>query len=113
MLELWKCEPRARITVSIDRLSSNAPEVLFLSFELPNALPLPVFSSGGVPYTPYRDQLSGIRRDYFAIDGWAHYGAAEGGWLWITRDAPLVAIGGPLVVERPPVRAGGPPPFSP
>jgi len=100
VLELWKGEPRARITVSIDRLSSNAPEVLFLSFELPNALPLPVFSSGGVPYTPYRDQLRGSCKDYFAIDGWAHYGAAEGSWLWVTRDAPLVAIGGPHVVER-------------
>jgi hypothetical protein len=100
VLELWKREPRARISVSIDRLSSTAPEVLFLSFELPKGLPLPVFSSGGVPYTPYRDQLRGTCRDYFAIDGWAHYHAVDGNWLWVTRDAPLVAVGSPHVVER-------------
>ena len=98
-LELWKREPRARLTVTIDRLSSAAPEVLFLAFELPTGLPLPVFSSGGVNYTPYRDQLRGTCKDYFAIDGWADYATAEGHWLWVTRDAPLVAIGGPHVVE--------------
>ena len=27
------------------------------------------------------------------------YGAAEGNWLWVTRDAPLVALGDPHVVE--------------
>jgi hypothetical protein len=99
VLELWRREPRARITVSIDRLSANVPEVLFLSFDLPKGLPLPVLSSGGVPYTPYRDQLRGSCRYYFSIDGWAHYGAAEGNWLWVTRDAPLAAIGDPHVAE--------------
>ena len=98
-LELWKREPRARLTVTLDRLSSLAPEVLFLSFGLPGGLPLPVFSSGGVPYTPYRDQLRGSCRDYFAIDGWADYGTSDGHWLWVTRDAPLVALGAPHVVE--------------
>lgn len=100
VLELWKREPRARVTVTLDRLSSTAPEVLFLGFDLPAGLPLPVFSSGGVPYTPYRDQLRGSCKDYFAIDGWAHYATPEGHWLWVTRDAPLVAAGGPHVVER-------------
>ena len=86
--------------MTLDRLSSATPEVLFLSFALPAGLPIPVLSSGGVPYTPYRDQLRGSCKDYFAIDGRAHYGAAEGNWLWVTRDAPLVAIGGTHVVER-------------
>lgn len=99
-IELWKREPRARLTVTLDRISSTAPEVLFLAFDLPKGLPMPVFSSGGVPYTPYRDQLRGSCRDYFAIDGWASYAAPEGHWLWVTRDAPLVAVGGPHVVER-------------
>ena len=98
-LELWKREPRARLTVALDRLSSIAPEVLFLSFALPEGLPLPVFSGGGVPYTPYRDQLRGSCRDYFAIDGWADYRTPGGHWLWVTRDAPLVALGAPHVVE--------------
>ncbi|HTS64921.1 MAG TPA: hypothetical protein VMH28_23015 [Candidatus Acidoferrales bacterium] len=99
-LELWKREPRARLTVTLDRLSSMAPEVLFLSFTLPQGLPLPVLSCGGVPFVPYRDQLRGTCRDYFAVDGWAAYTADGGHWLWVTRDAPLVAIGAPHVVER-------------
>jgi hypothetical protein len=60
---------------------------------------MPVFASGGVPFTPYRDQLPGSCRDYFAIDGWAHYVTNEGHWLWVTRDAPLVSVGSPHVVE--------------
>jgi hypothetical protein len=59
-----------------------------------------VFSNGGVPYTPYRDQLRGTCKDYFAIDGWADYATPAGHWLWVTRDAPLVAVGAPHVVER-------------
>lgn len=43
VVELWKGEPRARVKVSLDRLSSLNPEVLFLSFDLPEGLPLPVF----------------------------------------------------------------------
>ena len=99
VLELWKREPRARLAVTLDRLSSTAPEVLFLSFALPEGLPLPVFSNGGVPFTPYRDQLRGTCKDYFAIDGWADYATPEGHWLWVTRDAPLVTVGAPHVVE--------------
>ncbi len=99
-VELWRGEPRVRVTVQFDRISSIAPEVLFLDFAFPVGVPLPVFASGGMPYTPYRDQLPGSCRDYFGIDGWAHYAMPEGHWLWVTRDAPLVAVGGPHVVER-------------
>ena len=98
-LELWRREPRARLTVRFDRLSSLAPEVFFLAFALPEGSPMPVFSSGGIPFTPYRDQLPGSCRDYFGIDGWAHYPTNEGHWLWVTRDAPLVSVGSPHVVE--------------
>jgi hypothetical protein len=98
-LELWKGEPRARLSIRFDRLSSMAPEVFFLAFTLPAGLPLPVFSCGGVPFTPYRDQLKGSCRDYFGIDGWAHYQSGDGHWLWVTRDAPLVALGAPHVAE--------------
>jgi hypothetical protein len=31
--------------------------------------------------------------DYFAIDGWADYATADGHWLWVSRDAPLIAFG--------------------
>jgi hypothetical protein len=99
-LELWKSQPRARVSVRFDRISSLAPEVLFLAFTLPEGSPLPVLSSGAVPFTPYRDQLGASCRDYYAIDGWAHYRSNDGHRLWVTRDAPLVAIGSPHVVER-------------
>lgn len=50
-------------------------------------------------FTPYRDQLRGSCKDYYAIDGWADYATPDGHWLWVTRDAPLVAVGAPHVVE--------------
>ena len=98
-IELWKTEPRARVTVRFDRLSSMAPEVLYLAFNLPEGVDMPQFSSGGIPYTPYRDQLKGSCKDYFAIDGWARF-SGDGDRLWVTRDAPLVAVGGQHAVER-------------
>ena len=66
-------------------------------------------SSGGQPFVPFTDQLSGTCRDYFGIDGWAHYAAPEGHWLWVSRDAPLVSLDGPHPLARltaPPPRTG-------
>jgi alpha-mannosidase len=100
VVELWRTEPRARVTVRFTRTSSRAPELFFVTFTLPVEGRLPVFSNGGVPFVPFEDQLEGSCRDYFAIDSWAHYTAPEGDWLWVTRDAPLVAIGGPHPVAR-------------
>ena len=54
---------------------------------------LPRLSNGGVAFVPYRDQLPGTCRDYFAIDGWADYSTPHGHWLWVSRDAPLVTFG--------------------
>lgn len=99
-VELWRRQPRARIHVRFDRISSLAPEVLYLEFDLPRGSGLPRLSCGGMPFVPYRDQLTGTCRDYFAIDGWALYSQAAGDWLWVTRDAPLVALGGPHALER-------------
>lgn len=100
ILELWRDEPRARVTVRFTRTSSRAPELFFLAFAVPVEGRLPAFSNGGVPFVPFDDQLEGSCRDYFAIDSWARYQAAEGEWLWVTRDAPLVAVGGPHPVGR-------------
>jgi alpha-mannosidase len=105
-LEIWKREPRARLTVRFDRTSSLAPEVFYLGFAFPVEGRIPAFSNGGVPFVPYRDQLEGSCRDYYAIDGWAHYETPDGHWLWVTRDAPLVTVGGPHTLER---RTGAPP----
>ena len=99
-LELWKRDSRARLTVRFDRISSVEPEVLFINFSFPVGQTLPLFSNGGVPFTPYADQLKGSCRDYYAIDSWARYKTADGDWLWVTRDAPLVTVGGPHTLER-------------
>ena len=59
-----------------------------------------MFSNGGVPFTPYDDQLKGTCRDYYAIDSWARYKSPQGEWLWVTRDAALVTVGGPHPLMR-------------
>ena len=56
---------------------------------------MPTTSCGGVPFTPFADQLPGTCRDYFAIDDWIHYATPAGHWLWVSRDAPLVTFGEP------------------
>jgi len=107
-LELWRRDSRARLTVRFDRVSSVAPEVFYLNFAFPVGTTLPQFSNGGVPFTPYVDQLKGSCRDYYAIDSWARYKTAQGEWLWVTRDAPLVTVGGPHTLERRMTASGDP-----
>ncbi len=100
-LEVWKSEPRARLDVRFDRKSSDDPEIFYLQFQLPVAQDLlPQLSEGGMPFVPYEDQIPGTCRDYFAIDGWAHYAAPQGHWLWVTRDAPVLSLGAPNVWSR-------------
>jgi hypothetical protein len=108
-LEIWKGEPRVRLTFRLNRLSSFDPELLCVVNPLPCDSTLPRFSSGGLGFTPFSDQLTGTCRDYYAIDGWAHYATANGHWLWVTRDAPLVTLDGPHPKSRltePPARTG-------
>lgn len=99
-LELWRREPRARLTVRLHRAPADRPEAFYVNFTLPVEGRLPVLSNGGLEFEPFRDQLEGTCRDHFAVDGWAHYRSPAGHWLWITRDAPLVSIGGPQVWVR-------------
>ena len=108
-LEVWKREPRARLTFRLNRLSSFAPEIFYIATPLPCDGTLPRLSSGGQPFTPFTDQLPGTCRDYFAIDGWADYATPDGHWLWVSRDAPLVTFDGPQPLarrDRPPPRTG-------
>lgn len=108
-LELWKREPRARLTFRLNRRSSFDPELLSLVNPLPCDGTLPRLSSGGLGFTPFNDQLPGTCRDYFAIDGWANYATPDGTWLWVTRDAPLVTLDGPHPKSHliePPARTG-------
>jgi hypothetical protein len=99
-LELWKDEPRARLKLRLYRLPSADPEILYATFQLPCEGTLPRLSCGGVPFTPYTDQLPGSCRDYFAIDGWADFATSEGHWLWVSRDVPLLTLGNPQVWTR-------------
>ena len=99
-LEVWKTEPRARLTFRFDRASSDNPEIYFIAFPLPAEGTLPRASAGGQPFIPFEDQLPGTCRDYFAIDGWVDYPTPNGHWLWVSRDAPLVTFGDPAVLAR-------------
>jgi hypothetical protein len=99
-LELWKSEPRARLTLRFNRLSSEAPEILYAGFTLPCEGTLPRVSNGGVPFTPFKEQIPGACRDHIALDGWADYATPDGHWLWVSRDAPLVSFDSPQIWTR-------------
>jgi hypothetical protein len=108
-LEVWKREPRARLTFRLNRLSSFAPEIFYLVSPLPCDGTLPRMSCGGLPFTPFTDQLQGSCRDYYAIDGWADYTMPGGHWLWVSADAPLVTFDRPQPLahlDQPPTRTG-------
>ena len=108
-LEVWKREPRARLVFRLNRSSSFDPEILYIATPLPCDGVLPRMSSGGQPFVPFTDQLAGTCRDYYGIDGWAHYAAPDGHWLWVSRDTPLVSLDGPHPLARltsPPPRTG-------
>lgn len=93
VMEIWKRESRVRFTIRINRLTSGDPEIFYVAFPLPTGDTLPNVSSGGLPFVPFEDQLPGTCRDYFAIDGWADYRTPDGGWLWVSRAAPLISFG--------------------
>lgn len=99
-LEIWKREPRSRLTFRLNRISSESPEAMFIGFSLPCEGTMPKTSCGGLPFVPFQDQLAGTCRDYFGIDGWVHYSTPEGNWLWVSRDAPLITFDRPQVLAR-------------
>ncbi len=99
-LEVWKSEPRVRLTIKIYRRSSDDPESFYVAFPLPVQGVLPRLSEGGLPFTPYTDQLPGSCKDYFAIDGWADYETKDGHWFWVSRDVPMVMFNHPEVWTR-------------
>ena len=99
-LELWHREPRARLTVRFHRTEFELPEILFVVCDLPCDTALPETSNGEMPFTPYQDQVPGSCQDYFTIDDWVQFSTAQGRWLWVTRDAPLVTFGAHQVLAR-------------
>jgi hypothetical protein len=100
VLEIWKREARIRLTLRLNRLSSAAPEIFYVAFPLPTGDTLPRLSNGGIPFTPFTDQLPGSCRDYFAVDGWAEYTTPDGQWLWVSRDSPLITLGAQTTLSR-------------
>jgi len=108
-LEVWNDEPRVRLTLRLYRESSEKPEAFYANFRFPAEGVFPVISSGGVPFVPFREQLGATCRDYLALDGWAQYKTADAGeWLWVTRDAAMVTVGGPNTLARLKEPAGEP-----
>jgi hypothetical protein len=99
-LEVFNDQPRARLTVRLYRTSSVEPESFYINFPVPAEGVLPVLSSGGVPFVPFREQLGASCRDYFAVDGWAEYKTGSGDWLWVTKEAAMVTVGGPNTLAR-------------
>jgi len=105
-LEIHKAEPRAQLTVRLYRISSELPEWFFIGSSLAAGSDImPQISSGGVPFTPFNDQIPGTCRDYFGIDGWVSYTSDSVQRIWVSRDAPLVTFGEnpePLMNRRSP-----------
>jgi hypothetical protein len=90
---------RATLTVRFYRNSSELPEWFYIGCTLPSGDTLPTASAGGMPFTPFTDQLPNTCMDYFAVDSWVNYLNDNGSWTWITRDAPLVSFGGPQTLK--------------
>ena len=94
---------RATLTVRFYRISSELPEWFYIGCSFPSGDTLPTTSAGGMPFTPFADQLPGTCMDYFAVDSWVNYRQPAGNegerWTWISRDAPLVSFGGPQTLK--------------
>jgi hypothetical protein len=99
-LEVYHSDTRAVLTVRLYRISSELPEWFYIGCALPTGDTLPVSSCGGFRFVPFEDQLPHSCRDHFAIDSWLDYGTADGKWLWVSRDAPLVSFGGPQPLKH-------------
>ncbi len=100
-LELYKGEPRARLSLKIHRLSmGEMPGIIYAGFGLPIKGILPELSNGGIPFTPFIDQIPGTCNEYFAIDNYAKYSNGKDAWLINSRDAALSTIGTPRIRER-------------
>jgi alpha-mannosidase len=48
---------------------------------------------GGVPVRPQLDQLPGVCRDYFTVQGWVDFNAGDRGVTIATPDNPLIQLG--------------------
>ncbi len=90
---------RARLTVKLDRQYDFTPEIFYIGFTA-GIDGLPAASLTGEEFVPFRDNIKGTNRDFFAIDGCLRYGE-KNSWTWFAEDSVLVCIGEP----RPSTRA--------
>jgi hypothetical protein len=69
------------------------PEATYLlfPFDLPGAQAR--FDVGGVPVRPEADQLPGVCRDYFTVQGWVDFNNGVCGVTIATPDNPLIQLG--------------------
>ncbi len=93
-VEIFKEIPRTRVKISFDRISSQSPEVFYAKFPFPKDCQDPLATNGGVPFTLYKDQLPNSCKDFFVVDSWVKYDAADGTRIWSSGDIPLVNLGG-------------------
>ncbi len=70
------------------------PEATYIAlpFDLPGAQAR--FDAGGVPVRPELDQLPGVNRDYFTVQGWVDFNDGERGVTIAAPENPLVQLGG-------------------
>jgi hypothetical protein len=95
VLEVYKASPRARLIVTINRLSKpEAAEVFYVKFPLSCQGYDVQLSVGGIPFGPGADQLARTCRDYFSIDGQVIFSKGSSRIVLDCCDSALVALGG-------------------
>jgi hypothetical protein len=99
-VEVYKNEPRVRVTVHLYRLSMPNTEIFYIEFPMAETGAFPLTSNGGVAFRPYLDQIPGTCTDFFSIDGCVNYSSKEGSLLWSSRDAALISFAAPQLAAK-------------
>ncbi|MFH1006837.1 MAG: hypothetical protein V1800_04950 [Candidatus Latescibacterota bacterium] len=94
-LEVWKEEPRARLSVTINRRSSMNPEVFYIRLPVPCGGTVPCIRNGGHVFKPGEGQIPGSCMDYYAIDDGVHYASEKGHWILSCKESALIAFDEP------------------
>jgi hypothetical protein len=91
---------RVEFINTIDKRPVRAKEALYFKFDLNIPSPTVRMDLGWDVMRPEVDQLPGSCKDYFSIQRWADASSPTAGILWMTSEAPLVALGGPVDERR-------------
>ena len=94
-IEIYKNEPRVKIKLSYDRISSTTPEVIYLKFPFPDSAKNIETTNGGIPYKPYSEHIPNSCKDFFVVDNWVKFSSDnKTNWVWSSPDVPIVNFGG-------------------